>query len=190
MSPRSSSTTPPSIAGVLGQRLSTATIFFHTAVADRMGISVTEAKCRSLLVQHGPLTAGGLAQRLGLTTGAVTGVIDRLVEAGLARRETDPTDRRRVVVALVPNAPRDREIARLFGPMGTRIRALAGAYSAKDQATIARFLAQASEVLEQETDRLRETRRDTSAPTVGGSDRTAPAPSSRASRRTSPRRPS
>src|ERR1700722_20308104 len=91
------------IAHLVGKRLSTATIMFHSAVADRMGLSVTDAKCRSILVQLGPMTAGVIAQRLGLTTGAVTGVIDRLVAAKLVRRVGDPADRRRVVVEWLSN---------------------------------------------------------------------------------------
>jgi DNA-binding MarR family transcriptional regulator len=145
------------IGDLLGKRLSTATIMFHSAVADRMGVSVTDAKCRSILLQLGPMTAGDLAQRLGLTTGAVTGVIDRLVAARLVRRVADPADRRRVVVELVSNPKREREIAAFFEPMGTRISGLVSGYSERDQAVITEFLIKASEVLEEETTRLRGT---------------------------------
>src|SRR4051812_37338742 len=107
---------------------------FHAAVADRMGVSVTDAKCRSILLQLGPMTAGMLAEQLGLTTGAVTGVINRLESAGFVRRVADPKDRRRVVVEPVPNRQRDSEIALLFGPMGKRVRALAASYDEHDQA--------------------------------------------------------
>jgi DNA-binding MarR family transcriptional regulator len=146
-----------SVVDMLGKRLGTATIMFHSAVADRMGVSVTDAKCRSILLQRGPMTAGDLAQRLGLTTGAVTGVIDRLVSAKLVQRVADPTDGRRVVVELLSNPRREREIAGLFEPMGTRIAGLVSGYSERDQATIAEFLTKASEVLEEETARLRST---------------------------------
>jgi DNA-binding MarR family transcriptional regulator len=142
------------IADLVGKRLSTATIMFHSAVADRMGLSVTDAKCRSILVQLGPMTAGVIAQRLGLTTGAVTGVIDRLVAAKLVRRVGDPADRRRVVVEWLSNPRREREIAGLFEPMGRRISTLVSGYSQRDQAIIAEFLTKASEVLEEETTRL------------------------------------
>lgn len=154
MARRSTSFGKP-VVDLLGKRLSTATIMFHTAVADRMGVSVTDAKSRSILLQFGPMTAGELARRLGLTTGAVTGVIDRLERARLVRRVADPKDRRRVVVELVSNPKREREIARLFEPMGERILRLAAAYDEKDQATIIEFVTKASEVLEEETARLR-----------------------------------
>jgi len=120
-------------------------------------VSVTDAKCRSILLQFGPMTAGDLAQRLGLTTGAVTGVIDRLVAAKLVRRVADPSDRRRVVVELLSNPRREREIAGLFEPMGRRIGSLVSGYSERDQAIIGEFLTKASVVLEEETTRLRGT---------------------------------
>src|SRR6185436_7386052 len=87
----------------LGFRLSTATVLFHSAIADRLGVSVTDLKCYSILRQTGPITAGELGERLGLTTGAITGVIDRLEHVGLVHRARDPNDRRRVVLELLSN---------------------------------------------------------------------------------------
>jgi DNA-binding MarR family transcriptional regulator len=55
-------------------------------------------KCAELLVRNGPMTAGQLAKATGLTTGAITGIVDRLEKAGWARREDDPNDRRRVII--------------------------------------------------------------------------------------------
>src|SRR5918997_6772224 len=84
------------IVDLIGSRLSTTTVLFHSAVADRLGVSATDVKCYTILRQTGPLTAGELAERVSLTTGAITGVIDRLERAGLVRRAADPHDRRRV----------------------------------------------------------------------------------------------
>src|SRR6516164_2366733 len=81
-----------------GRQLSTATIMFHQAIADRIGLHPTDLKCADILFVKGPLTAGELAELTGLTTGAITGVIDRLEGAGFARREEDRYDRRRVIV--------------------------------------------------------------------------------------------
>ena len=154
MARRSTSALKP-VVDLLGKRLSTATIMFHTAVADQLGLSVTDAKCRNLLLQLGPMTAGDVAQRLGLTTGAVTGVIDRLARARLVRRAADPKDRRRVVVEPIANRSRDRALDLLFAPMGKRVVALAAAYDQEAQATIVEFLTRACEILEEETTRLR-----------------------------------
>jgi DNA-binding MarR family transcriptional regulator len=141
---------------LMGFRLSTATVLYHTAIADRLGVSATDLKCYSLLMQNGPMTAGELAERTGLTTGAITGVIDRLEKAALARRAPDPTDRRRVVVELIPDSQRHAEIQQLYEPMGQAIIALTATYSDGDIATLTDFLSKASSVLEAETASLRQ----------------------------------
>ena len=71
------------------------------AAADRIGINATDLNCLNILSFSGQLTAGELARATGLTTASITGVIDRLEEAGFVRRERDTRDRRRVVVHLV-----------------------------------------------------------------------------------------
>src|SRR2546427_10347158 len=76
------------------RRQSTATVLFHAAVAERLGLSATDHKYADLIARQGPMTAGELADRAGLTTGAITGVLDRLEQAGGGRRERDPHDRR------------------------------------------------------------------------------------------------
>src|SRR5258708_2759629 len=85
-----------------GRQLSAATIMFHQAIADQLGLHPTDHKCADLLILKGPMTAGELAELTGLTTGAITGVVDRLAEAGFVRREDDPGDRRRVILRAVP----------------------------------------------------------------------------------------
>jgi DNA-binding MarR family transcriptional regulator len=78
-------------------------ILFHHAIADRVGLHVTDLRCLNLLAGAGTLTAGELGQQLGLgTTGAVTRMVDRLERAGYVRRQVDPRDRRRVIIQPVP----------------------------------------------------------------------------------------
>jgi DNA-binding MarR family transcriptional regulator len=145
------------IVELIGFRLSTATILFHAAIADRLGVSTTDLKCYSILRQTGPITAGELAERTSLTTGAITGVIDRLEHAKLVRRERDPHDRRRIVLELVHNAERERVIAQLYVPLGRAINALVAQYDAAERATILAFLTTATTILEAETTSLRQT---------------------------------
>ena len=68
------------------------------AVAAQMGISPNDFECLDIVNSDGAVTPGHLAEASGLTTGAITGVIDRLENAGFVRREADPTDRRRILV--------------------------------------------------------------------------------------------
>jgi len=81
---------------LIGFRLSTATVLFHAAIADRLEVGATDVKCYSILRQVGAITAGELAERTSLTTGAITGVIDRLERAKLVRRARDPRRRSRL----------------------------------------------------------------------------------------------
>jgi DNA-binding MarR family transcriptional regulator len=75
---------------------------FGQTVANTVGISGSDLECLDFLNLEGRVTAGRLAEVTGLTTGAITGVVDRLEKAGLVRRERDPDDRRKVFIATVP----------------------------------------------------------------------------------------
>src|SRR4051794_26920350 len=88
-------------------------VLFSQALADRLGINLTDFKCLSILERTGAVTAGKLAELTGLTTGAVTGLIDRLEKAGWARRVRDPNDRRHVIIEAAKERSADFEA--LFG---------------------------------------------------------------------------
>src|ERR1700734_2618292 len=77
-------------------------VMYSAVVAERLGINSTDLECLDHVVLRGPISAGALAEATGLTTGAITGVIDRLERAGFARREPDPEDRRKVLVRAEP----------------------------------------------------------------------------------------
>jgi len=77
---------------------------FGEAAAARLGVNSTDLRCMDILQRLGGATAGELAREAGITTGAVTSVIDRLERAGYAERKRDPDDRRKVLVALTPAA--------------------------------------------------------------------------------------
>ncbi|MGI0044971.1 MAG: MarR family winged helix-turn-helix transcriptional regulator, partial [Nitrososphaeraceae archaeon] len=80
------------------REMSTETIMFHQAVADTLGLHITDHKCLDLIHYYGAMPAGRLGELTGLTSGAVTGTIDRLEQAGYVRRVNDPKDRRRTIV--------------------------------------------------------------------------------------------
>jgi len=137
------------------RQMSAATIMFHQAVADRLGLNVTDHKCADILMRGGPMTAGELARHTGLTTGAITGVIDRLERAGFARRAKDPNDRRRVIVEPVWKAV-EQQIGPLFESMGRATTELCARYSTRELAVIRDFARRANEMALEETRKLRE----------------------------------
>jgi DNA-binding MarR family transcriptional regulator len=80
--------------------LATRAVVRNLAVAEQTGLNPTDLQCLGLLQLNGPMSAGALARSTGLTTSAITTVIDRLERSGYAAREHDPADRRRVIVRL------------------------------------------------------------------------------------------
>ena len=137
------------------RELSTATILFHQAVADRLAMNVTDHKCAGILAQSGPITAGELAARTGLTTGAITGVIDRLEKAGFVRRARDAGDRRRVIVE--PDLKQiERKIGPLFESMGRAAVLLYSGYSMRELRLLRDFAARSLELADQEIRKMRD----------------------------------
>jgi MarR family transcriptional regulator, organic hydroperoxide resistance regulator len=86
------------------RRSQAATARFDRAVAAAVGINQTDLQCIDVLSRTGPMTAGQLAEQTGLSSGAMTTAIDRLVRAGFVQRNHDERDRRRVVVGLTDAA--------------------------------------------------------------------------------------
>jgi len=116
-------------------------ILFNHQVAQRVGLGASDAQFMHLLQLHGPLTPGRLAELSGLTTGTVTGVIDRLEDAGFVRRERDASDRRKVIVTL-DEERLWREMAPLYAGQAESLAAVARSYDAEQLEVIAGFLEQ------------------------------------------------
>lgn len=129
------------------------TVRFYDAVADQLGIHVTDLHCAGALIDAGPMSAGELASRLGLTTGAVTRVIDRLVERGFAQRVADPADRRRVLVDLTPEAT--TEVGAQFAGMAIHLEQAIAGFSDEQVRFLVDFLAGSVAFTRSETERLR-----------------------------------
>ncbi len=141
---------------LLGREFAAAMVNFHEATGKLLGLSASERKCMDLLSALGPVSAGVIAERTGLTTGAVTGLVDRLEKAGYARRTRDPGDRRKVLVELVPNSRVDALLAAVFGPYGQDMAGLTGRYSAEEWAAIADWVERVTEILRSNTRRIGE----------------------------------
>ena len=125
------------------------------AAADRIGINSTDLNCLNILSFSGHMTAGELAKATGLTTASITGVIDRLEEAGFVRRERDPHDRRRVVVRLsLDKAVSD--VASVFAPMLRDWREMATRYSDDELRLIVDFYGRVEQVFRKHLLRLRD----------------------------------
>jgi DNA-binding MarR family transcriptional regulator len=118
---------------------------FLAQVCRRREITRTEFDALDELSQHGGLTPGQLGQALSLTSGSVTALLDRLERLGWTTRERHPDDRRKVVVRLTDTAEAVGEEE--IGPLVMAVLSAAGRFSKRDQQTIARFLASASDTV-------------------------------------------
>jgi DNA-binding MarR family transcriptional regulator len=139
------------------REMSTETIMFHQTVADVLGLHITDHKCLDLIRQYGAMPAGRLAELTGLTTGAVTGIIDRLEKAGYVRRANDPKDRRRTIIEPVRNKKWERKIEAIFIPFHQRVHKLLSSYSDSELAFLLDVLTKSIELTHEESKKLRTT---------------------------------
>jgi DNA-binding MarR family transcriptional regulator len=121
---------------------------FDERVARTFKLSRTDMRCLELLGRLGPMTAGQLADETGLSTGAVTFLLDRLEEAGMVVRRRDTRDRRRVWVELVPAA--QRRLQRAQAPIVEEMREVAQRFKAEELAIVRDFMREAKEVFQRQ----------------------------------------
>jgi DNA-binding MarR family transcriptional regulator len=119
---------------------------FDERLAKRLKLSRTDMRCLDLIGRLGPMTAGRLAEESGLTTGAVTFILDRLEAAGMVTRRRDTEDRRRVWVEIVPEA--QQRLNRLQQPVADEMRQVAQRFKADELAVVRDFMRQAKEVFQ------------------------------------------
>jgi MarR family transcriptional regulator, organic hydroperoxide resistance regulator len=137
---------------VLGEMASTETALFQQAAAAKYGLGITDMKALSVLFREGPMTAGHIAQRLSLTTGAVTSVIDRLERRGVVRRTPDPKDRRKVIVTIDYEALASGE--NVYRSMGEAFANLHETYSTEQLDFLVRYHQKSIELTKQEIAKL------------------------------------
>jgi DNA-binding Lrp family transcriptional regulator len=141
-------------ATLLGREFATAIVMFHEAVGKLVGLSSVERKCIDVLQRLGPVPAGAIAEHTGLTTGAVTGLVDRLENAGHVYRERDPRDRRKVVVRLRPNEQMDALMGTAFGPFIEDMTKIMARYDDAELQAITDWVGRTTEALVANTRRI------------------------------------
>jgi DNA-binding MarR family transcriptional regulator len=138
---------------ILSNRMSNATVQYHQAAAEKFGLNATDMKTLPLLNGSVPISAGDIGASLGLTSGAVTAVIDRLERSGLVRRAPHPDDRRKVIVELVPEGT--AEAYKVYQPMADAVQRFFAQQTDEQLKTIAHFMEASADILEKEALRLR-----------------------------------
>jgi DNA-binding MarR family transcriptional regulator len=136
----------------LGQMASTETALFHQTAAAKHGLGITDMKTVSVLMQEGSMTAGQIAKRLSLTTGAITSVIDRLESHDLVKRTPDSKDRRKVIV--VVNHEKLAESENVYRSMGEAFDKILQNYSTAELEFLVRYYEATIELTKEEIAKL------------------------------------
>ncbi|WP_088043764.1 MarR family winged helix-turn-helix transcriptional regulator [Bacillus sp. EAC] len=135
------------------RKFNTSIVILNEGIASKLHLNVTDLRCRELLSQTGPISAGQLSQLTNLTTGAITGVIDRLEKAMLVKRIHDPEDRRKVIIQ--PLYERDDEITKLFKPLSDSLSNIFNQYNDEELDLLFKFWNEINELIPKETKRLK-----------------------------------
>ena len=136
------------------REMSTETIMFHQAVADALGLHITDHKSLELIHRFGAMPAGRLAQLTNLTTGSVTGIIDRLEKAGYVRRINDPEDRRKTIVEPTKNKKLEKKIELIFMHLHESLHRLMSPYSDSELAFLLEATTKIIELTHEESKKL------------------------------------
>ncbi len=139
---------------------------FDEVAVGLLGINRTDGRCLDILEQRGPMTAGELARATGLTTGAMTTLLDRMERMGYLRRVAHPTDRRRVVVELTEKMR--RRIGEIYSPVGQEGAELLACLSDRQLELIANVMRTARELLERHTERVENLPKKAAGPRKAG----------------------
>src|SRR6476660_5982670 len=118
----------------LHRDLATALITFHEAGARRLGVTAADQRVLGVLGRMGVATPSQLAESTGLTTGAITGIVDRLERAGFARRAPNPADRRSILVHACNAEALGKVMKPIFGALTAEMGALRARYTPEQRA--------------------------------------------------------
>jgi MarR family transcriptional regulator, organic hydroperoxide resistance regulator len=136
----------------LGQMSSTETALFHQKAAESFGVGITAIKAISVLMQEGPMTPTQLANRLHVTTGAVTNLVDRLEKKGMVYRKRHSEDRRKLVIHVEPKSfSRDPNPYKSMGEASMR---LFDGYSAQELRFLIAYLEKQVDMTRQEIEKF------------------------------------
>ena len=108
------------------------------AAAARLGVNRTDLRCLEILLGRESTTPSQLATELGLTTGSVTAMLDRLERLGYLTRAPGSGDRRKTQVRITDAAA--RLAWEIYGPIAEEGAAEVATYTAAELATILDYL--------------------------------------------------
>ena len=138
----------------LGREVATSSLFLHSLIASKVGLNANDTRCLETIGRFGStlITAGELTKATGFTTGAITGILDRLEGAGFVERVKDASDRRKVLVRPLPGA--GIKLAELYKDLGAEMEKLASSYETRELELIEGFLKANLRILKDEINKV------------------------------------
>ncbi|SMO36312.1 DNA-binding transcriptional regulator, MarR family [Chryseobacterium rhizoplanae] len=132
---------------------SDASIFMHEAIARKVGLSSADHKYLGLILKYESITAGEISKLTGLTTGAVTGLIDRLEKKELLKRQFIQEDRRKVII--IPNVENSMKLlGPIFDELQKKTLELIATFSQKEIESIERYFREATLLMKETAEHL------------------------------------
>ncbi len=135
------------------RKFTRSTLLLQHLIAKSIGLHVTDAECIDFLQEMGPSTAGDLARTTGLTTGAITNVIDRLEKAGFVKRGQDPKDRRKVIVTFIPDKHSKAKVH--YGALAKEVQQLFSHYTLDELEFLIRHTRELANIYQGQVNKLK-----------------------------------
>ena len=129
-------------------------ILVHQAIAERLGLNVIDLRCLHLAREAAEPTAGHLAKITGLTTGTITGLLDRLEKARFIRRERDLDDRRKVIVKVLPGGI--RRLERIMAPLTEDMSKALQDFTDDELRAVVKFFSVTAAAVSRQVERIQE----------------------------------
>jgi DNA-binding MarR family transcriptional regulator len=130
------------------QRGGTLNVLHTNAIADKIGLSATEFEALDIITHHQPVSAGKLAMYCGLTTGAITGLVDRLERAGFVQRHRDTNDRRRVLLEHIHTPEIEEKVRQLYRPLVDGYKKITNPYTSEQMEFLIQHNKKVNDMLE------------------------------------------
>ena len=141
---------------LFGQELATALVMFEEAVASNLDLNATDYRSLVTILKTPEINPKILSEKIGLTTGAVTGIIDNLEKKGFVTRKRNPDDRRQIIIIpLLSYQDLNKKISPIFESLGARMGELFSHYTEDQIKTILGFLGNFVEIIKSETLKLK-----------------------------------
>lgn len=134
------------------QRYGMRSVLFQQNMAHKIGVSHTDLKSAEILNETGPITAGELSKTIGLSTGSVTALINRLEKSGYVKRKRDQLDGRKVMIMPIPE--RQEQIKSHYQSLSMATKELCSAYNEQELILINQFVEEITKIMDKENDKL------------------------------------